>query len=300
MLGTLGITAVGFLGKYNSGWPNRLPEQALMLSTKAKVWEERPANRFINSENGYVYLLGDSYAAQLVNALNEKLFSQNFGFYSNFFWGCPPVQGVFRPGMKNGELCLDYSRDVYNFAYTNNDIQYVVLFANWSMYVADNILEVTGHEANFRSYESDSDRISAVYAASIKTLLDAGKHVVLVYPVPGSYVDVPDYLLKKAFFENVSIENIPPTEAALDYSVYKNDQRNKKVFNAFDGIKGRGDLIRIYPEEIFCTSVDQKCITHNNGEIYYYDAGHLSRTGADLLVEKIVEEISRHRLTNSQ
>jgi hypothetical protein len=73
--------------------------------------------------------------------------------------------------------------------------------------------------------------------------------------------------------------------------VYKN--RTKTSFDLLDSIQGK-NIYRVYPHTIFCDNLKKdRCITHNNKDIFYSDKTHLSIKGAEIVNNLIIKEIDK-------
>ena len=134
---------------------------------------------------------------------------------------------------------------------------------------------------------------------SIEEILDKQHTMILVYPIPeaGSLVATELYnrfkilsYLSRATFEDFILKNkyfiSNPYQHYLD--------RNEEIINLFDSLE-HSNLYKVYPAKHFCNNqVKNKCITHNDKEIYYHDRHHLSPEGADIVnkdIIKILKEI---------
>ena len=54
----------------------------------------------------------------------------------------------------------------------------------------------------------------------------------------------------------------------------------------------KDDVIRIYPEKIFCNSfMENRCVAYIDDNLFYGDDDHLSVLGARILSEQIKNEI---------
>jgi hypothetical protein len=135
-------------------------------------------------------------------------------------------------------------------------------------------------------YIDEQDRRTQVldaFSDSIKELLNAGKKVYLVYPVPEVGWDVPRQAFKQKF---KGIDEPVSTSANLYY------QRSKAVIEKFDALPDSDKLIRIHPGKMFCnTLLPGRCVTELNGKILYADDDHLSENGANLIMNEIRESI---------
>ena len=122
---------------------------------------------------------------------------------------------------------------------------------------------------------------AAEYRAVVE-LLNAGKRGVLVYPIPETGWDVPPTLFKMRI-------NRDNGSVTTSYSAYR--KRSYATVKAFDEIGERSNLIRVFPEKIFCDNgAPGRCITSKGNELYYIDDDHMSLTGAQLIVSEIFEQ----------
>jgi hypothetical protein len=130
--------------------------------------------------------------------------------------------------------------------------------------------------------------IAKAYINSIQYLLDNGKKVILIYPVPEAGWNVPDYLSRAYWVNPDSV--FEEATASTSYDVFWD--RNERTIDALDKIEQNDNLYRVRPDNIFCnSSVTGRCITHSGGDIFYRDDDHLSDSGAKLLLEQVVEKI---------
>lgn len=115
-------------------------------------------------------------------------------------------------------------------------------------------------------------------------LLRAGKRVVLIYPIPEAGWHVPATLSK------MILRQIPAS-LSTSHALYLS--RNARVLTLFDSLPDQPNLVRIRPDRIFCnTLIPQRCATHTGSNVFYHDDDHLSRLGADLVVERIMQSIA--------
>ena len=135
---------------------------------------------------------------------------------------------------------------------------------------------------------SETERRIAVadhYRSAVEELLDAGKRVILVYPIPEVGWNVP-----RRLYRQVSSGDYTPV--TTDIGVFR--QRTNAVFEAFDSVPQSPDFVRIYPHELLCDTYERsRCATADRNTIFYLDDDHLNREGADLLAEHIFHEVNR-------
>ena len=75
------------------------------------------------------------------------------------------------------------------------------------------------------------------------------------------------------------------------YEVYKD--RNKSSFELLDSIQNE-NIYRVYPHKIFCnTYIDNRCVTHDDKNIFYIDDDHTSTKGAEMINDLIMKKIEK-------
>ena len=118
-------------------------------------------------------------------------------------------------------------------------------------------------------------------------------NIILIYPIPEVDVNVPRKLLNQhlkgdlAFIKSFNAQNSITTS----YQIYK--ARTKSSFELFDSIKGK-NIYRVYPHKLFCdTLIKDRCLSHDNKNIYYFDNHHLSIKGAKMVNDLILDEIRK-------
>ena len=110
------------------------------------------------------------------------------------------------------------------------------------------------------------------------------KNLVIIYPVPAYEYSVPDLYLR-------GIKNWGDT-ISLNYGEWLEKTEKSRLF--LDSIKNE-NIIRIYPDEIFCNSfIMDECVAAINNSLFYTDNNHLSIEGTHLLSEKIIELLNKN------
>ncbi len=90
---------------------------------------------------------------------------------------------------------------------------------------------------------------------------------------------------------------IPKNYLTTSYEVYK--KRTKSSFELLDSIKGNR-INRVYPHKLFCdTTIKNRCITHDDKNIFYGDDDHPSLIGAEMINDLIMKEIEKIELKSN-
>ena len=117
-----------------------------------------------------------------------------------------------------------------------------------------------------------------------KALQDLNKKVaglIIVYPVPEVHVDVPSEYISRLNDEKMNWHSIN-VETSL--TVFK--ERTKASYEALNNVHAP-NIIRVFPSDVFCDPIRDRCKTKDGGNLLYYDHHHLSHFGAKRLVEEI-------------
>ena len=70
----------------------------------------------------------------------------------------------------------------------------------------------------------------------------------------------------------------------------------KSSFELLDSIEN-DNIYRVYPHTLFCDSIiKERCVTHDDKDIFYNDNNHLSLKGAEMAANLVMEEINKIRL----
>ena len=86
-------------------------------------------------------------------------------------------------------------------------------------------------------------------------------------------------------------------DVTTSYKVYKN--RTKSSFELLDSIQG-DNIYRVYPHTLFCdTTIKNRCVTHDDKNIFYFDDDHPSLKGAEIINDLIMKEIKKIELRSN-
>ena len=97
---------------------------------------------------------------------------------------------------------------------------------------------------------------------------------------------------KNKFSKNTDFKYI-----TTSFNVYK--ERAKSSFELLDSIHSN-NIYRVYPHKLFCdTTIQNKCITHDDMNIFYFDDDHPSLKGAEMINDLIMKEIEKIELKSN-
>jgi len=123
--------------------------------------------------------------------------------------------------------------------------------------------------------------------------------IILVYPIPEVGYSVPSKL--NIFFKTLprnAMASIKVSEyITTSFEVYKN--RTLSSFELLDSIQGN-NIHRVYPHTLFCnTRIKNRCLTHDDRNIFYMDDDHPSIKGAEMINDLIMKEIEKIELKSN-
>ena len=140
---------------------------------------------------------------------------------------------------------------------------------------------------NFQ-YNRDKKELD-ILIKKIKFFLNKDFKIILIYPIPQFKENISEVIKKK-----ISLRNNDYIKNYINilYSDYEND--TGFIFKELKRLNHK-NLHKVYPHEIFCnTIVKNKCIAHNNNDIFFIDNLHLAKKGSTLInidLMKIIDKI---------
>ena len=120
-------------------------------------------------------------------------------------------------------------------------------------------------------------------------LINKNIRVILLYPIPEVGFDIYTRLINYKIFSNILLDT--------SFDVFK--KRTKSSFELLDSIQGK-NIYRIYPHTLFCnTTIKDRCVTHDENSLFYYDVHHPSLKGAEMINDLIMKEIEKIELKSN-
>ena len=296
---------IGFFaaGRLTKGFADRFPtDQFLAINADdARIEREMQCKtrRSGPLENACAYgdgdvsvaIIGDSHARALVRPLGRALSEKGLSVADLHVAGCPPVRHFKRVGA--ADRC-ERQDAVFDHLIRSPLLRHVVIATRWAPKFEagrfDN--EEGGIEYGMPTvFESDVVRegqplsLAEAIRDGVRELLDAGKTVILVYPIPEVGWDVPNYMAKLHMIGTLK------EDVSTSHDVFA--RRNRSAIAALDEVGEADRLLRVYPERMFCNTWRQgRCLASLNLQALYYDDNHLSALGAGFVVKDIVSRIA--------
>ena len=257
---------------------------------------ERLSNKCIywgNSTSPFgLVTLGDSHAKDLTRQLMKQLPKVSY-IYAAYSRGCA-YQLMY--DVRNEEILRcskEQNIELFNqimslknpIVILNMRLPLYVENEGFGIDIADEygLFDTNSDRLNYVSYENTRMAI----ADTITQLVKNNIRVVLIYPIPEMGEHIPSKVLEMMSLGSMSELSDASTQINIDLTEYRNRTYRSKLI--LDSIQPHPNLIRIYPEKLFCD--DKQCKALSERNLLYRDDDHLSSFGVDLLLKEIQSEI---------
>ena len=316
------LTAIGAVLIQANGFPDRYDPQILAMSEinltnnpSRDTCFDRSADFYFtqehiekctlgNKEHARAIIWGDSHADAIAWETGLALGAINEGLLQATDGGCSPI-----PGIKRGS-CRPFNQNIANHIQSeNSNSEIVIMHSRWTLNIErkkyDNgeggIEGGKDFETEFHvlhgAYQNlpHHERLGRHINAFLNTLLEQGKKIILVYPVPETGWHVPEYTLKSYLYGNRNKAAFSELKGqktiSTSYAKYK--ERVARTHAILDEIS-HPNLYRVYPGEILCDSfIKDRCINSIGNTAYYIDDDHLSTPAVKLVATEIQEMVKR-------
>ena len=241
---------------------------------------------------------GDSHSHAVALELGNTLATYGQGLRQFSYARCAPAVGYYN--VAHPDKCPEFNEEVLDVLLSDASLEYVILIARWAMFfegvpfdnqeggiesAGDRYGLPLGVPPKFVRNEERIPLLGSVFRATVERLVESGKRVVVVYPVPEVGWDVPSFLAKAVLYDS-KIDSPVSTR----YNVFAERARNS--YDQLDTIKGGENLVRVYPERFLCNQhLVERCIAQQDDIPLYSDDDHLSELGATILSERIASRM---------
>jgi len=284
------------------------PEEGVSSSSYGAIIEAEGAI-------GSLVVVGDSHMVRLISGISAHANDLGFKFVDGTIGGCPLLAGV---GVEGDECTFEVQNDRLSFLEKLGP-SIIVLGGRFPLYIERDrfnnfeggvewgppLVLVRGEETD-SGRENQKDLVQESIRSTIEILLDQGHKIVLIYPIPEVGWDVPMEIVARSSAQATGLySNLPiphlirkrllpgedgwPLDRPVTTSHKRYLERTRSSFEALDSIND-ARILRVYPDDIFCDDFD-RCLAHNQEDIFYTDDDHLSSVGANILVQEIINKI---------
>ena len=290
------ILSVGLSGHFFKGFENRFENniytKTIKFSPKRKECHTKGSN-YLKPDEACEYFgsnitwasFGDSHTVEPAFALAKMLEQDGVGLLHLSFSGCPPALtfDVKEPG------CSNWVKEALEFLEKNDSIENILLGFRYSAFLYGDQLDSypelpnQGYVNQFFEFSSNSktEDPKEIYWNSfnniINRLLNSGKIIYLLYPIPELPVHISKAVTPFSVFGQRTILDLEKSTTSVYYF-----SRNDFIIRKLDSLQYGNNLHAIKPFEILCSS--EHCPATSEGKALYFDDDHLSITGATKLI----------------
>ncbi len=68
-------------------------------------------------------------------------------------------------------------------------------------------------------------------------------------------------------------------------------ERHSRVLSVLKGFEARDGFSVVYPHQLFCDEKSARCRTNSENRIFYTDTDHLSREGAEIVINALAAQL---------
>ena len=301
----------------NDGFQNKLPKiisqstpkywKKLKNSSGEKCFQNKDGCKFNVLSDKKIFIIGDSQMATLTYNLKKKLTEKNYQFISYNYGGCfyfPDFNLVKVKTQKKSKICNNEYFSNLKEIFSQEDNSIIIIGGRLPLYLSNSFFnnQEGGIEDNEWGYEYKSTLSEITLQNSFKKAvleLSNNNKVILIYPIPEVGWDINQKLYNRLPKKSASKERYlkPKNYITTSYDVYKD--RTKLSFELLNTIQDE-NIYRVYPHKLFCnTTIKDRCLTHDNKNIFYADYSHPSSKGAEMINNEIIKKIEKIELKSN-
>lgn len=292
----------------NDGYKDRLPPILSKQGLDEIVWHRFKQNgklchnrtsefcRVDNSLNSTrIYALGDSHMASISPLLIPAL-GKKFNYTEAHMDGCVFVLNVNRFNTKkNTSHRCDTQINKKRYELIGKESSIILLGGRFPQALnrsGFNNNEGGVEEKKYIGFKSSNQlTFEENIIFTLNQLLSDGHQVVLVYPIPEVGINVPKHIFASLKTKKITKINSEFTPLTTSYDAYK--ERSASTFELFDSIQSP-NIHRVYPHRLFCDQqIKDRCVTHNDEDVFYADDDHPSAKGSEMIVELIMKQVEK-------
>jgi peptidoglycan/LPS O-acetylase OafA/YrhL len=264
--------------------------------------------RFNTDSNKKVFMIGDSHMASLIFDFKNRIVEKNYQFLTSTFGGCLYFPGFEKKVIKTKKLfgnCGDDYHKQLKRKLLKNKNSIIIFGGRLPLYIDNTFFNnqeggIEDKDIKLKYYSSTKKykNIQESFKNEI-TEISMNNKVILIYPFPEAGWHVPRKIFHSIPKKLVLLKNYfePKNFITTSYKVYK--ERSKTSFELLDSIKG-DNIYRVYPHTLFCDNIiKNRCLTHDDKDIFYFDTDHPSIKGAEMINDLIMKEIKKIELESN-
>jgi len=276
------------------------------LTFKRCNWGKTDTCYFNKNSDKKIFIIGDSHVWSIIPDLKNKIINDGYQFITSAHAGCFYFYKFDKINRQTGKKSNDCPIQSQYELLSKVENSIIIFFGRLPLYLSnfyfDNKEGGLEKEASIWGYYYSSlDKNLSIKKTFQEQVLNLKKKnkVILVYPLPEVGWNIPNKLLNSMPRDNNKIIEYLVTKNYIttSYEVYKN--RAKSSFELLDSIQGK-NIYRVYPHTLFCdTIIKNRCLTHDDKNIFYSDDDHPSSKGARMINDLIFEQIKKIELKSN-
>ena len=326
------IIAFNFNTILTNGYKARLPE-ILQKDLTERPWEllknlegrlcngiytsKEISCKFNTSSKNKIYLIGDSHMSVQMFDLKNRVIEKNYQFITstvcNFF---PGFNLIIQKTQRIDPACNDIYFSKVREVLSKEKNSIMIFGGRLPVHLSGKLFDnqeggiegeydkelfqkyVSIHPLhNWRTVDYEGRKIveyNTIEDSFKNEVLEFSKNnkIILIYPIPEVGWNLSEKIWmgrKNKFSRDFELENV-----TTSYEVYQN--RTKSSFELLDSIQN-DNIYRVYPHKLFCdTLIKDRCVTHNNKYLFYFDDNHLTLESSKMLNSLIMKEIRKIEL----
>ena len=279
------LLIVGLAGHLKKGFPSRF-DMPVYDSIKSNEKAECNAygENYLRPSEACKYFgkkitwasFGDSHSTEIAYAFATILKEQNNdeGLVQLSSRGCRPALLYDIKSLG----CSKWINESLHYLEGTKTIKNVIISFRHQNYI--DRVEFINDELNNLDKKSTREIYWLSFDQIISRLINSGKHVYVIYPIPELPAHISRIITPFSIFENKPSINIEKTIRVEDYL-----NKNNFIVSHLNSISHTENVIPIMPLEIICDT--QFCPAVLKEKALYMDNNHLSAFGARLIAEKI-------------
>ena len=278
---TIGLMCGSGWVRFQQGWIGSPAEASLRRvwpqCDQPKSETERWLNLGTASQPPEFLLVGDSHAQCLVPGLNEGLRRNHRSAAAWVAHATLPLQGI-----ETSVHSLQLHQEVLPEVMRSQQAHTVVLMASWSYYLSEHAFPLASKDANAHHTEGYRlELMSRSLNQTLQQLSASGRHVILVEPVPSYPVHIPELLVRRSRWSGQQPD--PAFQTMHDYH-----QRHSNILKMLRDAQARFPGVQILKTSALFEK-NGALIYQQDGLSLYEDSSHLSRLGAERIVNALLD-----------
>ena len=294
------------------GFQNRVPEllhQDIFYTRERSSSIENCLNRFeeksgceLNSKSTKtIFLIGDSHMSDLYNfGLKKVLIDKDYNINT---FACFVYPGFSLMDIRTNEVYEKCSSE--NFSLIEKKLlkakaPTVIFFGRIPVHLSDERynngeggIEKNGEPLEIKYISKLKNySLEKSFSILINKLLEKDAKIIFIYPYPEAGWDVPKKLMSILPKKISDIESFLVEKNFITTSYNAYIERSKKSFELLNSFENK-NIYRIFPDKFLCNNlIKNRCLTHDDKNIYYRDSHHPSPAGAKIINDLIINEIN--------